>query len=601
MAVSESELRIARGLALPAEDSVTHTFGILAKRGAGKSNAAAVMAEEMHRTGHQFVVVDPVGAWWGLRSSRDGTGPGLPVPILGGYHGDVPLESTGGELVADLVVDERLSCVIDCSAFESESAKRRFLIAFGEKLFRQKGKPDREEPLHLFLEEADDYAPQRAAGVEGNRCLGAFQRIVKQGRGRGLGSTMITQRSAVLNKDLLTQIDTLIVLRTTSPQDRKAIDGWVTFHDTDHEILASLSELETGEAWVWSPEFLGLVKRVKVRQRATFDSGATPKSGRSKRAPATLADVDLGALQARMADTIERAKADDPKALRGRIAQLERDLKTASKSVIPAPKIERVEVPMLDPEWAAQTDERLGELSARASEIIRSADQMAEELGRAIARQEAPAPSIPQQTQGTKAGGSARREAAEHRSARSLPDPVLDSPPAAGDLTGPQQKVLDALAWWEAVGVSRPSKIQVGFVAGYRVSKRVGGTYGNILGQLRASGLIDYPGVGSIELTEAGRFTATPPGILPTTDALQDAIYAKLGAAERRVLQVLVTTYPNPLSKQEAGERAGYAVGDRVGGTFGNILGRLRSLGLIDYPSTGQVVATPILFLEDAA
>jgi hypothetical protein len=50
------------------------------------------MAEEMFRAGLPFVVVDPVRAWYGLRSSRDGNSPGLPIPIFGGRRGDVPLE-----------------------------------------------------------------------------------------------------------------------------------------------------------------------------------------------------------------------------------------------------------------------------------------------------------------------------------------------------------------------------------------------------------------------------------------------------------------------------------------------------------------------------
>ena len=77
------KLRLAPDLALPLE-AVTETFGILAARGAGKSNTAAVMAEEMFTAKLPFVVVDPVRAWWGLRSSRDGTGPGLPMPQKGG-------------------------------------------------------------------------------------------------------------------------------------------------------------------------------------------------------------------------------------------------------------------------------------------------------------------------------------------------------------------------------------------------------------------------------------------------------------------------------------------------------------------------------------
>jgi hypothetical protein len=166
------------------------------------------------------------------------------------------------------------------------------------------------------------------------------------------------------------------------------------------------------------------------------------------------------------------------------------------------------------------------------------------------------------------------------------------------NLSGPQQRVLDAIAWLEAVGFPEPSKIQTGFMAGYRVGKRVGGTFGNVLGQLRSLELIDYPSAGAVQLTPAGRAAAEMPAIERTTRGLQDAIFGRLSATEQRVLQVLVDEYPRAVTKQDCGARAGYSVGDRVGGTFGNILGRLRSLGLIDYPSPGSVAAEPVLFID---
>jgi DNA helicase HerA-like ATPase len=68
-------LHVSRELSLPAE-AVSETFAILAKRGAGKTYTAAVMVEELLKAGLHVVVVDPVGAWWGLRASADGTGEG---------------------------------------------------------------------------------------------------------------------------------------------------------------------------------------------------------------------------------------------------------------------------------------------------------------------------------------------------------------------------------------------------------------------------------------------------------------------------------------------------------------------------------------------
>jgi hypothetical protein len=75
-------------------------------------------------------------------------------------------------------------------------------------------------------------------------------------------------------------------------------------------------------------------------------------------------------------------------------------------------------------------------------------------------------------------------------------------------------------------------------------------------------------------------------------------VFGRLDGPERRVLDVLIRAHPDAVPKREVGEAAGYTVGDRVGGTFGNILGRLRTLGLIDYPSPGEVVATDLLFPE---
>ena len=80
-------LQIGPGLELPLE-AVTETFAILAKRGSGKTYTAAVLVEELHAAGMPLVVADPVGVWWGLRSSADGAGPGLPFVVFGGDHAD---------------------------------------------------------------------------------------------------------------------------------------------------------------------------------------------------------------------------------------------------------------------------------------------------------------------------------------------------------------------------------------------------------------------------------------------------------------------------------------------------------------------------------
>jgi DNA helicase HerA-like ATPase len=189
--MKKDTLQISATLSLPLE-AVTQTFGILGKRGAGKTNTAVVVAEEMIRAGLPNVIVDPVGVWWGLRSSKDGQRKGLPVYIFGGEQGDIPLEETAGQLVADFIVETRQPVVLDVSTF-SKSAARRFMTDFAERLYRQN-----RQAQHLTIDEADTFIPQRVEhGAE--RLVGAINDIVRRGRARGLGVTLISQRPALIH------------------------------------------------------------------------------------------------------------------------------------------------------------------------------------------------------------------------------------------------------------------------------------------------------------------------------------------------------------------------------------------------------------------
>lgn len=559
-------ITLAPGLELPS-DVVTQTIAVLAKRGAGKSNAAAVLVEELHAAGLPFVVIDPVASWWGLRSSRDGSGPGLEIPIFGGEHGDVPLERTGGKLIADLVAGERLSCVLDLFDL-SKGDRARFLEDFAVELYRKN-----REPLHLILEEADDFMPQRVP-AEKARLFGAWDDIVRRGRVRGLGLTMISQRSAVLNKDVLTQAETLVALRTTAPQDRDAIKRWVEHHGAREDILSSLATLADGEAWVWSPHWLGTVKRVKFRRRQTFDSGATPKhaSGGKAKRPATLADVDLGAIATRMAETIERAKAEDPKELRARIKALEKELAEAKAAKPKNPFLE------LD----------LSPLAEVAVALDRAREKLVASMG-------LPAETI-------------RGDRETHRNAREtltrIPGPIERFPiakraapaqpiilPVEG-ISRPQQRILDALAWLESVRVVAADRTRVAMLA---EASPTSSSFSNNLGALRTAGLIDYPATGSVSLTEAGRQAATFTGAPLTAEALWDSIRARVSGPQWRILAALIDCYPHPRTKEALAE---LAEASATSSSFSNNLGALRSLGFLDYPAPGQVVATPLVMLD---
>lgn len=247
-------------------NAATKTFAILAKRGAGKTYTGAVMAEEFAKNNIPFVVFDPIDVWWGLRLATNGKDKGLPVVVFGVQHEDILLDREMGRRIAQAVVKDNVSCVIN--TFGLPKAAQRHLIAeFADELLNINN-----TPRHIFIEEAHEFLPQRVFGGLGV-VFNAVSNLVVMGRNRGIGVTLINQRAATINKDVLTQLDTLLAFQNTSPQDRKALAEWVEYHSAEGDFdkfMHSLPSLPKGEGWIWSPEFLGIFEKIKIRKRETF-------------------------------------------------------------------------------------------------------------------------------------------------------------------------------------------------------------------------------------------------------------------------------------------------------------------------------------------
>ena len=273
-----------------------HNTAILGRTGSGKSYAARSITERWLDAGRRVCIVDPTDVWYGLRSNAEGLGPGYPVVVFGGEHGDVPIGERSGGRIAEIVAGRNLPAIV-ATAEMTVGERHRFITEFLGGLFRLN-----RAPLHLVLDEADDVAPQNPL-PENRRMLGDVERIVRRGRVRGFRVMMITQRSAVLNKNILTQASVLVALRLPAKQDRDAIQGWISGQaDTAEasEVLGSLSRLQRGEGWVWAPE-QGVLRRTHFPPIRTFDSMRTPEHGEAISATG-LAAVELGDLRALLTD-----------------------------------------------------------------------------------------------------------------------------------------------------------------------------------------------------------------------------------------------------------------------------------------------------------
>lgn len=575
-----SGLQISRNLELPL-GYMTDSGAILAKRGAGKTYAGLVLAEQMMGVGSQLVAIDPTGVWWGLRSSADGKSEGLPITILGGEHGDIPLESTAGEVVADLVVDTGQSFVLDLSMFNTKAEQVRFCTAFGERLYRAKSARDARTPLHLFLDEADQVAPQKPDKGE-LKMLGAWETIVRLGRSRGLGVTMITQRPAVLNKNVLTQIECLLVLRITSPNDRVAVRDWLEGHGSREErgiVLDSLASLDQGEAWVWYPQEYPEPQRIQVRRRTTYDSSRTPGSGKAVAEPRKVAPVDLVALQEAMAETIERAEQTDPVRLRKQITDLQRQLAQVGKGET-VERVVEVAVPRVPDEIRTLPD-RVDEVLRRmlegaADEISTTVREVVQaRVDAAIAEPlAAPARQDPRPTR--------------EKVADSFTDAPVNPAGLSADGLGKAATVILTVLVQFPEGRTRK---QVGMQSGYVPSRS---TFRNALSTLRQRGLIeDLNGNTSLRATQAGLdlLGGRVPEI-PQGDALYDYWRGELDAAARAMFVQLVKV-GDWMTRADLGEASGYP--DPGKSTYRNGLSQLRTLGLIEDDQTGQVRIAPEL------
>lgn len=469
------QLAISDRLALPIE-TVTETIAILAKRGAGKTNTAVVLTEELVAAGQQVIVVDPVGVWYGLRSGADGKSGGIPVLIIGGDHADLPLTETSGEVIARILVGERQSAVLDLSQL-SKSAARRLMTDFLETLYRVA-----REPLHLVVDEADLFAPQRLPR-DMTRLLGAMDDVVRRGRAHGLGVTLISQRPAVLNKDVLGQAEVLIVLRMTNPRDVGAIDEWVRLHadeDQAQDVKKSLPSLPVGTAWVWSPGWLECLERVKVRPRRTFDSSATPRPGVAVRAP-RLAAVDVQRLQRKL-EHATTAAVDEPAtsggaaALRQQVVQLRSQVEQLQRR--PA-EIRIREVPVIDHSTRAEL--------ADAARQIRDLTEVLTTLAGNITTAMTNHPS------NGAALGTESNPVAHKRSA-----PVIAPPPRTDQPADSIKLRAGALRMLRVMGDHYPARLSRAQLATLSHMKVSGGTFGTYLSTLRRNGLVTEQNDGAI-------------------------------------------------------------------------------------------------------
>lgn len=584
------------------KSALAHHIAVLGKTGSGKTSVVkAAVIEPALRAEERVCVIDPTGAWWGLRLLADGRSKGFPAYVFGGRQGDYPLLGNHGEAMADVIGTTNTPAILDTSGMKI-GERVRFFTDFADAILRKN-----DGPLRLVIDEAHVFMPQ--SGTRGGGpvpdMLHAGNNLISLGRSRGLRIVLISQRAAKLHKDSLTQVETMIACRLLAPQDRKAFREWIVDQADEadgNDIIASLPKLRDGEAWVWAPE-ADFLKRIQFPPPLTYDSSAAPSKATAAR---KLSPIDLDVLRSRLAKVDAEVAANDPSKLRAEIAKLKTEVQTlsASKPVAPPadPDAERRVFERAAKKLRAsmkrelnkklreglkamrrhaaeaveRIDDELREIDAKDVEINAEFAPAGHSFGAAraaIANAPRPAPSLPPQSPSRAKPAATIGDGSDH--------PLRAERRPLAALAGVHPGGMTEAQWAVSAGLKRSGGTWSTYVSRLRIAGRIaeiGGLY-----YASESGIADLGGIVS---------PMPPPGHELV------AFWAGKIAGAGPMLGQLASVYPRWLTRDELAAALNLAA---TGGTFSTYMSRLRGPSLIEEDKVGGRLRAAATLMERAA
>ncbi len=144
------------------------------------------------------------------------------------------ITGSGKTNTAAVLIEELLSNGLPLTIVEEESYE--FLSEYFTRLWEIAGKE--RKPYQIVLEEAHEFIPQGTT----TPLKQMLTRIALRGRKRGLGMILMSQRSAKVEKDVLTQTSLLFLHKVVHPTDMRVYkDVDATRTTGAHEISCSAS------------------------------------------------------------------------------------------------------------------------------------------------------------------------------------------------------------------------------------------------------------------------------------------------------------------------------------------------------------------------
>lgn len=534
-------------------------MGVVANAGGGKSGMLRKLLEATHGS-IQHIVLDSEDEFYTLRQRFD-------YVIAGGDEGDIPARVDNARGLALTALEHGFSLICQLNDLGRHGADE-FVGAFIDAMI---GAPkELWHPCLVIIDEAQRYDPASIGKLTG------------EGRKRGFTGVVATQRFPKLDPNIRGDINNWVMGRVGQNLDRRHVADQLGMTRSEQ---AGLVQLQPRHFYAMGPALALEATKFRVDDVETMivkpgqAKVATPPAPEAMRAilaalakPAPAEQQPDGSQTAAAASALSDLERAEFKALRAEAAERDRKIISLTQHVA------NLET---DNHSLRNSLFEVGQAIDAAKLILESPPPQVAEPPVAkiaeIAKKPAPAPAPAAAATAT---GKPAREVARPQAGIKA-----DSPPG---LTKPMQRVLDAIAWWRALGIHPAGRNRVAIVAGF---SPIASTVSVYISRMLEMQLVDTTEPGKVGLTEAGVRAANDPGKVDASTSVGFA-RALLKPAVARTFDVIVAAHPDWIERDAVADALNLS---RVSSTTSVYISKLSSLGFIE-TRRGEVRAVDWLF-----
>lgn len=544
-----------------------------ANSGGGKSYALRKFCEITHGKVQQ-IILDVEGEFASLREKFD--------YILVGKEGDIPINIRASELLAKRLLELNTSAIIDLYELKHHERKR-FVKTFLDSLINSP--KELWHPCLVIIDECHIFAPEKSSGE--SESLDSVKDLATRGRKRGFALVAATQRLSKLSKDVVAELNTKLIGRSSLDVDMKRASFELGF--TDKKDILSLRSMNKGEFYAFGPALTDEVTKIKIDKVTTThpEAGRTYKKTRS--APAEKVRRVLEKLKDLPEEAEEELKSKDD--LKRKIIQLQREVILTKQNK----PVQQIDKNTLERQYTKgfndaikTTNERIPNIINHINAEIKSIGNLKNQIEPNLKKSLETLSYIQGAVESLKTNKflQTKIEVKPQKIEPIQPIPNEFEQTDNEELGAGPMKILNAIAQFDP---NQISIYQAGTFAGYSVGS---GTWTNYISILRKKYLINKSGK-MLSLTDQGREITRDITPLPTdSNSLLSVWKGKLPMGPAKILQVLFDSYPNSVERTELAQLSGYAYGS---GTWTNYISILRRNHLIDYEDQNYK-ATKTLF-----